>query len=300
MDLLDDMGLFLKVAAARSLSQAGREHGLSPAAVSLRMSALEKRYGVALLIKTTRSVRLTAEGETFLTACRRVLRDVAELDDALQRDGKTLRGLLRVTAPEDLGRQQVAPMIAAFLARHPALTVDLIFTDAPVSIVSEGLDVAFRYGDLPDSGLISRVLASNRRVVCAAPAYLAQASRPERPEDLRKHNCLIHLRGRERDDRWRFADGEDEIVVAVEGDRSANDGDTLRLWAIDGAGLVMKPYLDVATDMAAGRLVSVLDSFLPAESGLRLLFPDVQPAPQRLRAFIDFSVEWFRKAAPAA
>lgn len=300
MDLLDDMALFVKVAAAHSLSQAGREHGLSPAAVSLRMSALERRYGVPLLVKTTRSVRLTAEGERFLVSCRSVLREIGELDDALQTEGAPVRGSLRITAPEDLGRQQVAPLISAFLARFPSIAVNMILTDAPLSIAAEGIDAAFRYGNLPDSGLIARRLADNRRVVCAAPAYLARAGRPAHPLELKKFNCLVQERGRQRDDRWRFLVDGAETTVQVSGDRTVNDGDTLRFWAIEGHGLVLKPQLDVAADIVAGRLVTLLEGFLPSESGLQIIFPEMQLQPPRLRAFIDFSVEWFRKAATAA
>lgn len=298
MDLVDDMALFLKVAASHSLSQAGREHGLSPAAVSLRMSALERHYGVSLLIKTTRSVRLTPEGERFLASCQRVAREVAELEDSLHSGGTTLRGNLRITAPEDLGRQQIAPLISAFLARNPAITLDLVLTDAPISIAAEGFDAAFRYGNLPDSGLIARRLAENRRVVCAAPSYLQRSGRPQKPDDLKSHNCLVQVRGRQRDDRWSFVVDGEELAVTVSGDRTVNDGDTLRLWAIEGHGLVMKPQIDVVSDLAEGRLVSLLDKYLPPETGLQILFPDIQHQPPRLRAFIDFSVDWFKRAAP--
>ncbi|MBK9083399.1 MAG: LysR family transcriptional regulator [Rhizobiales bacterium] len=298
MDLFDDMSLFLKVAASHSLSQAGREHGLSPAAVSLRMSALERHYGVTLLVKTTRSVRLTSEGERFLASCRRVQREIAELEDALHSGGTTLRGALRITAPEDLGRQQIAPLISAFVARNPAVTVDLVLTDAPISIVSEGLDAAFRYGNLPDSGLIARRLADNRRVVCAAPSYLSRAGRPRKPEELKTHNCLVQVRGKQRDDKWTFVVEGQETTITVTGDRTVNDGDTLRYWAIDGHGLVLKPAIDVGVDLQEGRLLTVLDAFMPQESGLQILFPDLPHQPPRLRAFIDFSVDWFKRAAP--
>lgn len=297
MDLLDDMALFIKVAASQSLSQAGREHGLSPAAVSLRMSALERRFGATLLVKTTRSVRLTSEGERFLASAKTVNREVAELADTLSANGATLRGALRVTAPEDLGRQQIAPLISAFLDKHPMVTVELILTDAPVSIAADGFDAAFRYGNLPDSGLIARSLAENRRVVCAAPSYLARAGKPGRPDDLKNHNCLVQVRGKQRDDRWRFVDSGNEISVTVKGDRTVNDGDSLRAWAVQGHGLVMKPVIDATADIVAGRLVTVLDDFLASETGLQIIFPDMQIEPARLRAFIDHSVDWFRKLA---
>lgn len=297
MDLFDDMALFLKVAASHSLSQAGREHGLSPAAVSLRMSALEKHYGVTLLIKTTRSVRLTPEGERFLESCRRVQREIGDLEDALHSHGATLRGVLRIAAPEDLGRQQIAPMVSAFVARNPAVNIELTLTDSAVSITSEGLDAAFRYGALPDSGLIARRLADNRRLVVGAPSYLARAGRPKTPDDLKSHNCLVQLRDKQRDDKWAFVVDGDTVTVTVTGDRTVNDGDTLRYWAIEGHGLVRKPAIDVGVDLAEGRLVSVLDAFMPEEPGLQILFPDMAHQPPRLRAFIDFSVEWFKRAA---
>ena len=297
MDLIDDMALFLKVAASHSLSQAGREHGLSPAAVSLRMSALEKHYGVTLLIKTTRSVRLTPEGERFLDSCRRVQREIAELEDALHSGGTTLRGVLRIAAPEDLGRQQIAPMISAFVARNPAVNIELTLTDSPVSLPAEGLDAAFRYGNLPDSGLIARRLADNHRLVVGAPSYFARAGRPKTPDDLKSHNCLVHVRGKQREDKWSFVVGGEATSVTVSGDRTANDGDTLRHWAIEGSGLVMKPAIDVGVDLSEGRLQAVLESFMPEEAGLQILFPDMAHQPPRLRAFIDFAVEWFKRAA---
>jgi DNA-binding transcriptional LysR family regulator len=298
MDLFDDMALFLKVAASHSLSQAGREHGLSPAAVSLRMSALEKHYGVTLLVKTTRSVRLTPEGERFLQSCQRVQKEIGELEEALHSHGQTLRGLLRIAAPEDLGRQQIAPLISAFVARNPAVNVELTLTDSPLNITADGLDAAFRYGNLPDSGLIARRLADNKRIVVGAPAYLARAGRPRAPEDLKSHNCLVQVRGKQRDDKWTFLVEGETQVVQVFGDRTVNDGDTLRYWAIDGHGLLLTPAIDVGMDIAAGRLSAVLESYMPQEAGLQILFPDLPHQPPRLRAFIDFSVEWFKRAAP--
>jgi len=297
MDLFDDMALFLKVAASHSLSQAGREHGLSPAAVSLRMSALEKHYGVTLLIKTTRSVRLTPEGERFLDSCRRVQREIAELEDALHSGGTTLRGVLRIAAPEDLGRQQIAPMISAFVARNPAINVELTLTDSAVSLTAEGLDAAFRYGNLPDSGLIARRLADNHRLVVGAPSYFARAGRPKAPDDLKTHNCLVQLRDKQRDDKWSFVIDGQPATVTVSGDRTVNDGDTLRYWAIEGHGLVLKPAIDVGVDLAEGRLHAVLEGFMPQEAGLQILFPDMPHQPPRLRAFIDFAVDWFKRAA---
>jgi DNA-binding transcriptional LysR family regulator len=264
------------------------------------MSALERRFGATLLVKTTRSVRLTEEGERFLASAKSVNREVAELADTLSANGATLRGSLRVTAPEDLGRQQIAPLISAFLDKHPMVTVELILTDAPVSIAADGFDAAFRYGNLPDSGLIARRLADSRRVVCAAPSYLARAGKPQRPEDLKNHNCLVQVRGRQRDDRWRFVENGNEISITVKGDRTVNDGDSLRTWAVQGHGLVMKPILDGTADIMAGRLVTVLDDFLPNEAGLQIIFPDMQIEPARLRAFIDHSVDWFRKISPGS
>jgi len=137
-------------------------------------------------------------------------------------------------------------------------------------------------------------------LVCAAPSYLARAGKPERPEDLKNHNCLVQVRGKQRDDRWRFVENGNEFSVTVKGDRTVNDGDSLRVWAVLGHGLVMKPIIDGTADLIAGRLVTVLDDFLPSETGLQIIFPDMQIEPARLRAFIEHSVDWFRKLAPGA
>src|SRR3982075_3468634 len=202
--ILDNLALFLRIVEKGGLAPAGRELGLSPASVSERLVALEKYYGAALLHRTTRAISLTDEGRLLVQGARRLLAEADELEALIRLGVNKISGPIRLSAPIDLGRSYVVPVLDAFLAKHPEVTVDLNLTDGYVDLVGQGQDFAIRYGELIDSTLRVKRLAENRRIVCASPAYLKTRGAPQHPDDLVHHECLVMRYGLTTDRDWPF------------------------------------------------------------------------------------------------
>ncbi|MEM7247967.1 MAG: LysR family transcriptional regulator [Acidobacteriota bacterium] len=297
---LDHLRLFLDIVEKGSLSAAGRARGLSPTTVSERLAALETHYGVTLLTRTTRSIRPTDEGRTLLDGARGVLAEADDLDQRIRRGARTLSGRIRLSAPFDLGRTTIAPVVDAFLAEHPAISIELVLSDGRVHLVDEGVDLAVRFGSLADSSLRVRSLGEHHRLPCAAPSYLARRGTPATPSELRDHDCLVMRFGQQLDDTWSFrVDGKDEVVT-VRGSRLANDGGLVRAWCLDGHGIALKSELDVGADLASGALVSLLSDYLPPPTPIQLVFPPGSARPRRVRALADELAEAFLASPPDA
>jgi DNA-binding transcriptional LysR family regulator len=287
MDQFSLLRLFVAVADLGSLSAVARAQGLSPSTVTLGLQRLEERVGARLVTRTTRRLSLTPEGERFLANCRRILADLDEAMDEVS-DRGPLRGEIRVTATNDLGRNTLAPLVHEFMEANPGVQVLLMLSDAVVDLVEDSYDLALRMGQLPDSGLTARLLMRGARRVCASPAYWRHHGRPEHPRDLMRHNCIVLARPGAPQGSWQFQEGGHTFGVRVRGDRTANDGGTLRGWAIAGAGVVLKFDLDIAQDLAAGRLESVLDDFSLGVVNLHAVHPAGRHPSRRVAALIDF------------
>lgn len=285
--LIDNIRLFLKIAEKGSLVAAGRELGLSATTVSERLAALEAHYGVVLFNRTTRSISLTEAGRTLVEGARVVLGEVDDLDARIRHGAQTLSGPVRVSAPVDLGRSIVSDVVAAFAAEHPAISVELSLSDGYVDIVGEGFDIALRFGAVTDSTLRIRSLGQFQRIVCAAPAYIAAHGAPAKPGDLAGHNCLVMRFGRTLDNVWRFGSGKAQQAVTVRGNKTVNDGWLVRQWALAGQGIILKSELDVAGDLKAGRLVALLEEYLPPPNPLQMMFPPGRAQPRRVRALAE-------------
>ena len=285
--LLDNLALFLRIVEKGGLAVAGRETGLSPATVSERLAALESYYGVTLLTRTTRAISLTEEGRALVDGARRLLAEAEELESRLRRGADVISGPIRLSAPEDLGRRLLVPVIDAFLDEHPAVTVDLNLTDGNVDLVGQGMDFAIRHGVLADSSLKAKMLGENRRVVCAAPSYLAENGMPEHPDDLARHDCIVMRFGQNIDREWPFV--IDGVVrrIAVRGRRVANDGGLVREWCRRGRGIALKSIRDVDADLASGALVELLTAFSAGSTGLQIVYPPSAVQPRRVRMLID-------------
>ena len=285
--LLDNIALFVQIVEKGSLVAAGREAGLSPTTVSERLAALEAYFGVVLLHRTTRAIRLTDEGRTLLEGAKVVLGEVNELETRIRLGAQTLSGPIRVSAPVDLGRSVVAQEVDRFLTDYPATSVELLLADGYVDLVGQGVDIAVRFGAITDSSLRVRSLGQKRRMVCAAPAYLEKFGRPETPEQLKEHNCLLMRFGQNLDNAWRFGAGEAQKTVVVRGTRVANDGALVRQWCLAGYGIMLKSELDVAADLAAGKLVELLADYASPATPLQMLFPPSRSQPRRVLALAD-------------
>jgi DNA-binding transcriptional LysR family regulator len=283
MDLAD-VALFCAIVETGSLSAAGRRSGRSPMAVSRRLAALEAELGVRLVHRTTRAAALTADGETFLPLARAMIEAREAAAAAFREQQGSLSGVLRVTAPNRIGRAFVVPLAVRLMADNPALRVDLTFSDRIVDIAASGIDVALRVATLQASDLIAVRLADNPRVLCASPRYLAAHGRPARLAEIDAHACLtLHAM-----EAWPFSWAGRPLAKRVGGRLAANSVDAVREACLAGAGLALLTYWDVARDLAEGRLVAVsLADADPERLAIWAVLPTRQHMPARVRRFLD-------------
>jgi DNA-binding transcriptional LysR family regulator len=288
LDRFVGMAVFAKVVEAGSFVAAARHFGLSPAMVSKHVQSIEDRLGVRLLNRTTRRVVPTEVGQDYYERCLRILADLEEADRTASHLQSTARGLLKVTASFSYGIARLTPTIASYLAKYPHVSIELSLNDRYVDLLAEGIDVAIRMGALPDSSLIARRLAHARMIVCASPSYLARRGTPKVPQDLAKHDCLFHTYATSRGV-WQFIgpDGREE-VVHVAGRFLANNGDALRVLAIQGEGIVLQPSFMVEQDISAGRLVRLLPNSETAEIPIHAVYPHSRHLSAKIRTFVDF------------
>lgn len=289
-----DLRLFVRTAERGSLSAAARDLALQPATASASLKRLEERLQARLFERSTRSLRLTQQGELFLDYCRRALALLDEGEGLLAAGGDSVRGQIRVSAPSDLGRGVLRPWLDAFQDAHPGVHLKLHLSDRISDLIREPVDLALRYGQPDDSSLISQQLAANRLICVAAPDYLARKGRPQTPHDLARHNCLLLYLRRGLHDNWRFQSPEGAAIeVKVRGDRCADDGALVREWAVAGMGIAFKAQLDVHADLQAGRLVTMLDDFDGGDYPLHALYPHRNSVPSAVRALIAHLRERF-------
>ncbi|WP_018897738.1 LysR substrate-binding domain-containing protein [Rhizobium sp. 2MFCol3.1] len=294
MDRFDLLRLFVMIADHGSLSAAARAQALSASTVTLGLQRLEERVGARLVVRTTRRLSLTHEGERFLLDCRRILSDLEEAMDGVADHG-ALQGDIRVTATSDLGRSRIAPLVDEFMKLHTGVRIALTLSDAVIDLVESGYDLGFRIGQLRDSRLTARLLLHGKRHVCAAPSYWEQMGRPKHPRDLSRHNCMVLAEPEALKAHWHFQEDGRQFSVRVEGDRTSNDGAVLRDWAVKGAGIVLKSSLDIMDDLAANRLEPVLDDFALAESNLYAVHPAGRRPSRRVRALVDYFSQALRR-----
>lgn len=303
MDKFSDMTLFVSIVKNQRLVAAGRELGLSPATVTARLQALEERYGVKLLNRSTRHISLTDSGATYYQACLELIDSVKEMENRLQTGNTQVRGTLKISAPRDIGKQYISPILSQFNALYPDVVPYLYLNDNLSSLTESGMDMMIRYGELADSNLISRKLASSRRVLCASPRYLATKGVPNTPQDLVEHDCLAMIRSNEELKTWHFQSQQQYSVITVIPKRYSDDGEVIRQWALDGAGIALKSILDVQDDIEQNRLVTVLDGYMKnfnsstsqAGADLNVIYLSRQYQPKRLRLFLDFLIEHFHE-----
>lgn len=298
MDLIDHLKLFVEIADNGSMSAVARIRAVSPSTVTLGLQRLEQRVGVQLVTRSTRQLSLTAEGERFLADSRRLL---AELDEAMDRlsERSGISGPLRITSTNDFGRERLAPLVSDFMAYHPDIRLELHFSDAVVNLMEQGMDIGIRTGPLEDSRLKARLLIQGTRQVVASPGYWRQHGKPSHPSDLEQHNCMYLQRPGSPQSTWRFHDGKRALAIKVNGDRSANDGGTLRRWAIHGAGVVLKSSWDIAGDVARGRLEPVLEEFTDEPINLYAVY-SAGRLPRRVQVFLDFLRQRLKESADPA
>ena len=308
MAKLKQLESFVSVVARGSLTAAALAEGVAPAIMGRRLDALEERLGVKLLVRTTRRITLTHEGSAFLEDCQRLLADLANAEASVSAGGVKASGHLRITAPAGFGRRHVAPLVAKFREQHADVTITLNLSDRVVDLAGEGFDCAVRVGDLPDSSLVSVRLADNRRLCVATPQYLLRHGTPRHPGELAKFDCLTLSSEASQTRGWAFRvpcnsqerqgeglqagvqpGGDTEIIhLKPGGPLDCSDGQVLHDWCLAGYGIAWRSTWEVESEIAAGRLVAVLEDFAAPANGIYAVFPQRKHLPLRVRLWIDF------------
>lgn len=295
---IDDLGLFVRTAALGSFSNAAREVDLLPGQVAAAIKRLERELDIRLFARSTRSLRLTAEGEQYLPTAQTVLDALKDGREKLRRESAELQGTLQVAAPSDLGRNMLLPWLTEFRSQHPALSLRLFISDQVADLFRDPVDVAIRYGVIQDADYIALSLASwNRRVLVAAPEYLARKGRPTVSDDLLRHECLLFTLGGRVYDKWRLGGR----VFSVSGPLLTDDADLVRRWAVAGQGVAYKSWLDVCEDVRAGRLEVLLPDYPGEPTPLNLVCPhrkQFSPAVQQLHSLLRNRFAEMEKGLP--
>lgn len=297
MDRFKEISCFVDAARLGSLSAVARTEGVSPAIIGRRLDALEQRLGIKLLTRSTRRLTLTTEGQFFLEHCQRILADLANAEATASQGRTHPAGHLKITAPAGFGRRYIAPIVQDFLAAHNKVSVSLELTDRIVDVAAEGFDCAIRFGEVGDPGLIAVLLAQNRRVLVASPAYLARHHPLCSPTDLAQHDCLLlsNQRG------WLLRPTPEAAprLMRMHSRFQCSDGAVLREWALSGLGIAWRSRWEVAQDLAEGRLRTVLDAFAGPPVPIHALVPPASASALRCRLLLETLRTRMPQALPA-
>ena len=295
MDNLGDIRLFVEAANLGGLSAAGRKLGLSPAAASARLVKLESGLHTRLFERTTRHLRLTDEGRTYLAYCQQALQALDDGQAFLQAGKSVVRGKVRISATSDFGRHVLNGWLDEFNTQYPEVRFALVLSDSLSNLLQDDIDLAIRFGVPPDSSFVARPLASNRRVLCASPGYLAKHGAPEHPRDLDRFDCIVLGSAAGPANDWRFTQNGkvESYTVPLENARETNDGAVAREWAVHGYGIAMKSIWDIGADLRAGRLNIMLPEWQSADAPVHALYQRNRYMAPRVRAFLDFLIRRF-------
>jgi DNA-binding transcriptional LysR family regulator len=286
IDDLPGLHAFERTVALGSLTAAAAELGVSLAVVSKRLAGFERRLGLRLIDRNTRRLAVTVEGRLLYSHALRVMTELAQARDALARQRQEISGLLKITAPHSFGRRRLVPLLAQFGILHPELRVHLQLTDDVLDLIAGGFDLAIRYGELRDSGMVARELLPNRRILCASPDYLRRHGQPLKVADLARHRCIVT--GTAPLTEWRFNKERRNRPIRIAAHAVCNDGEAAHAMALEGMGIVLKSIWDVADDIAGGRLVQVLPKHAVAAAPINAVYLRGHNRVPRVRTFIDF------------
>lgn len=291
MSDLSDMRLFVEVVESGGFNRAASRLGISKSVVSRRIAALEADLGVRLLSRTTRGISPTDAGLEFKRRSERILAEVADAREAVAEQGGDMIGRLRVSVPLAFGTRHLTPLLADLAQKHPRLEIDVSFSDKLVDLIGDHFDAAVRIGALSDSSLVARRIAPVRAALVASPAYLDRRGRPNEPNDLLRHDCLIYTSVNALD--WQFRAGKRWVSVRPPGRLRTDNGEATVRFAVAGLGIANAPQFLVADDIRSGALEVVLPHFQTPEFGIYVLRPPGQHVPAKVRALVDAMVERF-------
>lgn len=300
MAYLDNIRTFVRVYELGSMSAAARDQRISAAVASARIAALEEHLNVRLFQRTTRMLNPTEQGVMFYRGACKILESVEEAEAEISNVTQLPRGSLHVAAPLGLGQRLIAPAVPAFKELYPLIDIRLRLSDRKLDLAGEGLDAAFFLGVPEDSSLRIRKIADCPRVLCAAPAYIARKGTPESSESLKSgaHDCLNLRYAGVPEFQWPLQTADGVKRVAVSGPFESDHGDVLTQWALDGHGIILKPYFEVAEHLNAGRLVPVLEDEPPIPIQMACLYAHRRRQDPKTRLLIDFMVEHIKASLP--
>lgn len=292
---LDDLRLFCIAVRHRSFAETARELGVSKAVVSKRIALLERSVQERLFHRTTRKVSLTAQGEIVHQWAQRILEDIELMGEAISRERAAPNGLLRICSSTGFGRNRLAPALSALARLYPQLEIQVELLDRPVDLVDEGFQLDIRVGQVREGNVIKRRIARNRRVLCASPDYLERFGTPRTLDELKDHHCLP-IRERDQDfGRWDLEGADGRFAIKISGPLSANNGEIVRQWAIDGHGIILRSTWDVSREMAAGLLVPVLPEYFQ-QADVWAVYPLRLSVSAKVKVCVEFLETWFDKA----
>jgi DNA-binding transcriptional LysR family regulator len=292
MPELDDIRAFVEVAETGGFSRAARRLGVSKSIVSRRLARLEADLGAQLLSRTTRGVSATEAGTEYKARAERILADLDEAHEAVAQQSGDVVGRLRLSVPLSFGTTHLAPVLAELALRHRHLAIEAAYSDRFVDLIAERFDAAIRLGTLKDSSLVARRIAAIRGIVVASPAYLARAGRPQVPDDLTGHACLLYADAAN-GVQWRFRAGRRWVSVRPEGRFRADNGEALMHAAIAGLGIAVLPTFLAAAAIERGAVEPLLQDYPLPEGGLYVVRPPGAQVPGKLRVLIDLLLERF-------
>jgi DNA-binding transcriptional LysR family regulator len=280
-----DLNLFIRIVETSSITESAKQLGITPPAVSAALRRLEKQLDVQLFIRTTRKLRITSQGEHFLFHCRQALESLEQGRIAAHQVQGKISGKLRLSVSSDLGRNIVLPWIDELTDLHPSLSIDLNIGDSLSDFFLDQVDVALRYGKPEDSTMVSFHIATMARITCASPSYISKFGEPSCPEDLRKHNCLLHRRDGRLFCNWEYIDKSGKHSAKVESNKTSNDTEIVRRWAINGKGIAYRSQIDVFSDLRSGKLVQLLPDYQSPPVELHLICPSRKQVTPAIIAF---------------
>lgn len=283
---LDDLGLFVRISDTGSITESAQQLDITTAAASAALKRLENQLDTQLFVRSTRQLRITAEGERFLQYCRKALEAVEDGISAINSFKGKIGGTIRMSISSDLGRNIVMPWLDEIIDMHPELSLNVNIQDSISDFYSDRVDVAIRYGEPQESSLVAFEIADADTFICASPDYIKKFGSPSKPNDLTKHNCLFYQLDEKVHDIWTFQRGKNKYKVDVTGNRKCNDGELVKRWVLAGKGIALKSKLDMAVDIKAGNVVELLKGYRTPPLGLWMICPtrkQVTPAVLLLR-----------------
>lgn len=288
MDKFREFETFMEVSSRGSFAAAAEIQGVSPVMIGRRITQLEKRLGGTLFHRSTRKLSLTPQGEAFLVHCHNITTRLAAAENLITNGRNHASGHLIVSTPTTFGRRHVAPHLPKFMDTHPDVKISLNLSDQVFDLVRNGYELGIRLGVVTDPNLVPIRLSSNPVAVCGTPAYFDKYGVPRSPEELGQHNCLVFSEHGGQQRGWRFQSGDRQFTVKVNGSLSCNDGRMLTKWACDGLGLSWCSKWEVASELASGKLLTVLDDYMIPSYDIMAVYPAQSPLPAKIALFVDW------------